>query len=448
MLHKYRFLTLGMLVILFTASGCFDLFAVPGVSVSPNGEAVYFLSGSNDAMMSDEGEFISSLTAVSVNDGSTIVIAEGSDTVLISAFDVNPADSSVAYVRSEEEGGTTIELFSGGSSEIVADLPANTIGTMAQFSPDGAYLAVTVVVLPEELDGMDTDNLTDEQFDSIEYALYLVDMADYSATVINDTSTSRANTMAWSPDSTRLVYNAWIDSNADGVIDTAPPFDEEAIMSAPVIDLSQLFVYSVADGSTTQIDTTSVDYSPAFVSDDQVAFVALDYANVMMGSLPAIMVYDFGSGETTSVYQAQGIITGIALSPDGTQVAWTEGAADDSNEDNPPGILQIADTDFNSQMSISVDVSALPDSPVWLNNDTVLVSASNILGSLVGSFTVSLTGGEAESDSTFPMQQILAVNTTDGTIEILYEGAMLNSSFATSLIVLIDSGSLDDMGFE
>ncbi len=328
-MHRKLFVLIGSLVlVLLTTSGCLDLFAVPGIVVSPDGSTAYFIGGGLD--MESGEDLQTSLTALNLSDGSTEVLVEGDENTLISAFAVNPVDGTLAFVRSVQGGAFTLEVYNGGSTAVVVELPTNTIGTMAAFSPDGNWLALTLVTLPEGM--AEGEEFSAEAAATATFGVYLVNGADGSVTLISDDANTRANTLAWSPDGSYLAYNAWVDSNGDGRIQTSGGFDMSAMMGgastdAPQPDLSHIFVYDVAAGSTTQIETETVDYGQVFLDDSTLAYVSINFAGMMTGEMPGINIYDIGSGESESVYSAQALISGIALSPDGSMVAWTESSS-------------------------------------------------------------------------------------------------------------------------
>jgi dipeptidyl aminopeptidase/acylaminoacyl peptidase len=453
-MRQKSLLLIGLLFVLFTASGCLDLFSVPGLAISPDGSTVYFLSG--PPAMINSG-FSSSLTALNVSDGSTEVIAEGSEDTLISAFAVSPTDGSLAYVKSAEDGAFTIEWYSGGSTSTLSELPVNTIGTMAAFSPDGSWLALTAVTLPEDVE-LGGEDLSEDAVAAATFNLYLVNVADGSLTTINDTETTRANTIAWSPDGSYLAYNAWMDTNEDGRIQTSGGLDFSGMMGgasteAPEPDLSQVFIYNVGDGSTTQVESETADFGQVFLDDSSIAYISLNFTGMMTGELPSINVYDIDSGESENVYSTQGFITGVSVSPDGSQVAWTEVTSNMGGGDEPaPGTLNIAGTDFEVTQSVTLEGIAMPDAPVWVDDESILAAGTNILGSFMGTFSASFSASISSDGTTssqvetpeIPLQQILLVG-TDGSIEVLYEGTLLNPSFVTSLLALADMGDMAGM---
>lgn len=454
-------------------SGCVDLFAVPGIAVSPDGTKIYFL-GSDVALTDLSADSPDSLQfSVAAFGGSATPIMEG-----FGAFAVNPANGDVIFSSGLEEDvnpQTFLMRYSNGEATLFVGPEAfggnNFLATQMAFSADGSRLAMTGIVLPptEELSNFG-EELTPEQIAQFDAVVYLVNPNGGSVTLISDPNTAWANTLAWSPSGQYLAYNAWVDTNGDGAISTTGGFTSLMDMSAlsgtgtaPTSDLSQIFIYDVNSGQTTQVNSTAVSYAPAFVSDSQLAYATLDIAFMMFGTGGAINVYDLGSGSSTVAFQSQGTILGIARAPNGSQVAWTQLGATDPATGNSSNELYVADTAFSNPTLIANLGSELGfvDAPVWMPDSSgVLIASTNIFATMMGSMTAAFSGmagafgelsAELGAEATvapppeIPTQQVELVKVPSGETSVVYSGVMINSNFFASVIGLAGSGDMESM---
>lgn len=472
MRKKYFLIIVASLIMAFTLSGCLDLFAVPGVAVSPDGSTVYFLGGYD--MMATDSTQISTLLSATLSDGQTqtIMSAEGKN-ALVGAFAVSPTTGDLAFlVATEEPRETKLMIYNvaAGMRELAKspDLPSTGIGTLMQFSPDGNTIAMTLISIPEDmtLDTLGSESaLTPDQLKLIKSGVYLVDVNSGAISVVSNLDSEWANALDWNPSGSMLTYNAWIDSNADGAIDFSGGLGSMMTMSATAGDLSQLFVYDVAAGSARKLESQRADYAPQFVSDNQLAYVYLNLSGLMMGGGSGIAVYDLGAGSSADVHSTAGLVMGIALSPDGSQVAWTESgdtssamASGTEDTTTTPNYLFVADTAFSSPRQVA-ELSGelgLVDTPVWMpDSKSVLVTSTNLSATLMGSLSGAMSGlGEMAQDmgatmeptEAMPQQQILLFDVASGENTVVYTGSMANSNiWATSLSMISISSSMEGM---
>jgi Tol biopolymer transport system component len=465
----------GLLIIAATA-GCFDLFAVPGVAVSPDGSQVYFLSGGG--LTSDTGG-VTSLSSVSIDGGDPTSITTADKENLTTAFAVNPTNGDVAYVQTgKASGGTQVMIYSGGSShELVGTSAFSSIGvgTMMRYSPDGSKIAVAMTMFPASvtLDMLGSENSSSfdpTQLAGTQFVVYLINPADGSMTAISDPVKEAANTVAWSPDSKLLAYNAWIDGNGDGKIATMPDFASLAAgggAAAGPGDTSQIRIYDTSSGSTTPINSQSIDYAEAFISNTEVAYVSLDFTSLMAGgagggaSGPSVMAYDVASGSSRVAYTGQGstLVIGMELSPDGSQIAWVELPDSQSSvmgggggSGSSPSHLYVG-ANFDASAGPLAEIpgdTGFPDAPVWTpDGKSILISSTNIFASLIGQFSAGFggaAGGDATPTEAIPTQKLLKVDVASKAVTTVYEGPMSNSSFFASIFGLANSGAMDQLG--
>lgn len=458
---RNKLILLVAMVMIFSLSGCVDLFGMPGVAVSPDGSTVYFLGGGMDIMT---GETSDTMPLMSVGADGTAQIVMEQDQTLISGFDVNPSNGDVAFVMTTEADGTSIMVYNpaSGPRELVAtaSLPKVAVGTMLKYSPDGSQIAVSMLTLPIELslDSVESEDLTPEQMALIDSVLYLVDANAGTVKTISSADTEWVNMVDWNPSGTLLAYNAWVDTNADGTISTSGGFDTMMSGTTTASDLSQIRVYDVAAGSTTNIDSTALEYAPTFVSDTAVAYVSFDAMMMMMGGAGGVKIYDLGTGSSTDAYSAAGLISGLALSPDGTQVAWTESGSStmsmESESSSAPNNLMVADTSFSAPRQVAQvpGETGFLDAPVWSPDGSgIYLTSTGIFSALIGSFASmgnmmgDLTGTPVAPEASIPQQQITLVNVADGSTQTVYTGSMSNSGLMASVLSLATSSGMEDM---
>jgi Tol biopolymer transport system component len=473
------------LAVLATA-GCFDLFGVPGVAVSPDGNTVYFLAGSG---ISGDAAGVTSLSSVSITGGTATAITTGDKEDFTSAFAVNPTNGDVAYVlTSKAAGGTQVMLYSGGSSRELVPVSSFSglgVGTMMRYSPDGSQIALTMTVFPPSVTidmlGSESDNNMDPStLKGTTFVLYLINAADGSVKTVSDPAKESANTIAWSPDSKLLAYNAWIDGNGDGTISTLPNFSAltSGAAGAGPADTSQVRIYDVGGGSVKSIDSTSIDYGETFISNTEVAYVSLDFSAMMGGAMtgqsasapgPSVKAYDVSTGASRVAYTGQGgtLVSGMSLSPDGNQIAWIElpsgggaaaamggGAAAAGGSSSQPSHLYVG-ANFDASAGPIAEIPGevgFPDAPVWTpDGKSLLISSTNIFSTLIGQFSAGFSGaasaasaasGDATPTEALPTQKLLKVDVASKEVTTVYEGPMTNSSLFASIIGLATSGDL------
>ncbi len=483
MSKRLLILILGLMVVLASA-GCFDLFAVPGVQVSPDGNTVYFLApaGADTSEMAQ-----GSLSSISINGGQPTTLTTGSKTDLTSAFAVNPTNGDIAYIETTKDNGTQVMVSSGGSAHALVTKDAFGgslgIGTEMRYSPDGSHIAVSMIILPPDVtfDTLEQDSANSSsggnpfssgQLAGLKFVLYLVNTGDGTATAVSDKDKESVNTLAWSPDSKLLAYNAWTDGNGDGKISTMPSFSLTGAGGAS--DLSQIRIYDVGSGKVTPIDSKTTDYAETFLSNTEVAYVSLDFGSMMAGGASGgagtggVTAYDTASGQSRVAYQPKdgGLVIGMALSPDGSQVAWVELPSSDAtgaatggsgSSNNQPSELYVG-ANFDASAGPIAEIpgdTGFPDAPVWTpDGKSVLVSSTNIfasmmgqLGSLGSSFgtTGTSTGATAVPTEAIPTQKLLKVDVASKAVSTVYTGPMSNSSLFASVIGLASSDMMSSL---
>jgi dipeptidyl aminopeptidase/acylaminoacyl peptidase len=460
-MRKYLLLVLFIAIAVFSA-GCLDQLAIPGIAVSPDGFSYYFLSG--DAMSSDGS---GALSVVGMG-GTPATIVESNDDRVVSAFDVHPSEGWLAYVMVSQTEGTTIVRYdpdSGSSSTLAGAGSFGRLGfgTTMAFSPDGSMLALSMVLLPESVTIDDIQSgdseLSEDELGAFTYELVIVDVASGSVRPVSDATGEKVFNLAWNPSSTRVAYNAWLDSNGDGVINTLP-------IDPAASDYSEI---RVVDTSGTAVASTSnggISYGPVFLDDDTVAYISLDPMSMMMGGGTQVRTLGM-DGSSTNLYETVSLVSGLAVSPDGTQVAWTESESEmdmgitgeeeteGESDETPPPVLYVADTSFSSPRVVTelIGFPGMADVPVWIDSNTVAMTSTSLVATLMGGFSASFDfsmdmdeeGVETEGDAStnIPSQQIVQVDIASGETTVVFEGVMLNPSFLSGILSLSSMG--DDL---
>ncbi|MEO8611718.1 MAG: hypothetical protein ABI690_27715 [Chloroflexota bacterium] len=471
-MRKHLLLVIAALFMVF-AAGCVDLFAVPGVAVSPDGGTIYFLGGDFSLSGGDNSSSVLSLSSANVSDGTSKVIVQGDDSSLISAFAVNPTNGEVAYVMTTKAGESGISIYgTDGSSRQLAGKDAFgglMTGTMMAFSKDGSKIALTGLLFPPEvtpamLEDSGSDKLTPELMAKIKNVAWLINVADGSVKTISNPDTERANTIAWSPSGNLIAFNTWVDTNGDGTVSSAGISGIPGMSAAAptTSDLSEVHIYDVGSGNTVKVQGTGLAFGPVFFSDSTVGYVSGDAMSLMGGGAGgsagfSIATADVGSGASTPFYSGSNLITGVSVSPDGSQVAWAEvessaasGAAASGSNNMPPAKIFVSPMGTAAAKQVAeLNGMFLVDVPVWTPDGKALfVSSTNILASALGGLGSMMTGMSTTTDATAEApkpQQVTWVDVGSGETKVVYEGGMLNSGMFASLMSIAGIQGLGSM---
>ena len=467
---KKRFLLVAVALFLLVASGCVDLLAVPGIALSSDGTQIYFLGGdfnmsSLGSSGSSDSSSIMNLMSANMGDGTSKIIVAGDDQTLISAFATNPTNGDLAYMTTTKAGETSITIMGadGSSRQLVSKegFGGMASGTMMEYSPDGSKLALTGLLLPPDIAPLmlenDSSDLTPEQIAKIKNVAWLINVGDGSVKTISNPDTERANTLTWSPSGNLIAYNAWVDSNDDGTISTSGGISiPGASAAAPTVgDASEIHIYDVGSGSTTTIPSQNISFAPEFFTDSTIGFISFDSSALMGGGNVVISTADVSGGQPNTFYQTSNLVTGMRVSPDGSQVAWAEvvsgGGAGASSGQMPPAQIFVSPTSSATPNQVAELTGAfLVDVPVWSpDNKALLISSTNIFSTIIGSMSGMMSGlstdTTASSTPTVTPQQVTRIDLDSGKTKVVYEGGMLNSGLFASVISLAGIQGLDSM---
>jgi hypothetical protein len=316
------------------------------------------------------------------------------------------------------------------------------------------------------LENNDSSNLTPEQLAKIKNVAWLVNVADGSVKTISNPDAERTNTIAWSPSGNLIAFNAWVDSNGDGTVSSAGISGLPGMSAAAPSgsDLSEVHIYDVGSGNTVKVQGTGLAFGPVFFSDSTVGYVTGD-AMAMMGGAGGsgsgfgIATADVGSGASTPFYSASNLITGVSVSPDGSQVSWAEvessaasGAAGGDSSNMPPAKIYVSPVGSAAAKQVAeINGMFLVDVPVWtpdgkalfISSTNILATALGGLGSMMGGMSAA-AGADSTTEAPKP-QQVTWVDVGSGETKVVYEGGMLNSGMFASIMSLAGIQGLDSM---
>lgn len=434
-LKKRILLTVVFASFALTAGGCIDLSAVPGVAILPGDDhQVVFLEANPtfvDSGFANGGT--DRLVTMELTGGGTVAYYDAEVSGgFVTAFDVHPTDNAVAFVVTEEGVGMTIKLAQDGSSTDLTSFPLSedqglAFGTQLSFSPDGRYLAIALVEFSRHFTLGQFQNLeeTPEVLTQLRFVAYLLDVTTGELTPLNDPSTEAVTTLAWNPAGTHLAYTAWVDTNADGRIWVSGINGEEDVT---YLDLCQLRIREIATGAITPIQSDTVDVAPEFLSNDRLAYVA--YAPILTQDLTeaAIHLYDLAEGTESIVREVPNrLVSGLAVSPDGSRVAWVEYPLAVLNGEDDYASLLLSDLSFTEPVEVEItELKGVLDVPVWIpDGNGVLLTASGFGGTLL----VSTDGPDEETDP----NTLIRVDVATGEQTALSDHPLLNPSILSAV---------------
>ncbi len=449
--------SLGLMLIL-ALSGCLDIFALPNVAVSTDGQWAAFLQMN---MMDND----MALYGVNVNDGSQVRIGAEGDWQ--GAFDWHPDQAQIAYYNVSADGAPTIRVSDIGNPSEGTDafgafaFPGPFWATQIAYSPNGQYLAISAIMLPEGTNLRGDVDLFSGPDDMMETqgAVYLADFNNGTVTAISDPDAVFPSTLEWSPDSNKIAYVGWYDGNEDGNIDFSGAGMFEAMFGAG--DIADVYVYDVGSQSTSAIDDGNLNYSPSWLNDSSLAYVSFVLNLTSPEQGVNIKAYDVNGGNTSLLVEGgDNSILGVSASPDGSQIAYISspsssdemmtGGVDEGGETEPVNLM-VANADGSDARLVFQGDENTPfvDVPVWSpDGSTLFVSSANPLMSMFGGLAVGLDeefGGEDATED-LNLQQLTLINVASGEATVLYEGGMASSGIIHFAFSLASSG--EDFGFE
>ncbi|MBZ0318654.1 MAG: hypothetical protein K8L91_19730 [Anaerolineae bacterium] len=436
MLSKKRLLLTTVLAsFALTAGGCIDLTAVPGVAILPGDDhQVVFLEANPtfiDSGFANRGTDL--LVTMELTGGGTVAYYDAElSGGFVTAFDAHPIEDAIAFVVTEEGVGMTIKLAQDGSSTDVASFPLSdeqglAFGTQLVFSPDGRYLAIALVEFPAEFTFVQFDTLgeTPELPTQLRFVAYLLDTTTGELVPLHDPTTEAVTTFVWNPAGTHLAYTAWVDTNADGRILVSAISGQEEFT---FVDLCQLRIREVATGAITPIASETVDVVPEFLDNERLAYVAYDPVITEDQTGAAIHLYDMAEGADSIVHDVSTrLVSGIALAPDNSRVAWVEYTFEVVNNDGSNyASLLLSDLSFTEPVEIEItELNGVVDVPVWIPDaNAVLLTASGFGGTLL----VSTDGPDEETDP----NTLVRVDFGTGEQTVLSDHPLLNPSILSA----------------
>lgn len=415
------------------ASGCVDMTAVPGVVILQGGDHQIVYLEASQALFDDGFESGASdkLVTMELTGGGTVAFYDGDFSGgVVTAYDAHPLENGVAFLVTEEAVGATVKVLLNGVASELVSIPRTAergpvLGTQLAFSPDGRYLAISLLEFPPQFALAEFGDLTErpEMLAQLRFTGYLLDVQSGELIPLHDPTTEAVTTFAWNPAGTHLAYTTWVDSNADGQLLVSPVSGED---DATFTDLCQIRVREIASGAVTPIVSETVDVGPAFLSNDQLAYVAYNPLMSETETGATIRVYEVATGEANTVYEAlTSFVGGIAVSPDYSRVAWVEFPVQFLSESEYEATLLLSDLTFTEPIEFGItELKGAIDVPVWIpEENAVLLTAGGFGGALVVS--------QGEED--VPLTTLLRVDLATGEQTVLSTAYLLNPAiFSTA----------------
>ena len=416
-------------------TGCIDLFALPNVSQSSDGQWLTVL-------IADEQGAHTNLKAINLINGSTIPIGDSFDRQ--GAFDWHPTTQEIAYYNLSFDGVPSIKVTDISSPDNfgidlfgVFAFPRPFWITQLAYSPDGNFMAMSTILFP---DGTDLLNVDISQV-MTEATLYLADLSMGTVTAISTIGERFPSTLVWSSDSNNLAYTAWIDSNGDG-----NPYGADEMPSS--------FVYNLAAQNTLNIGDNTV--SPTWLDTTHIAYIVYSIDPTSNTASTSIQSFDITDNTSQTLIPAdnQFLYTAVAASPDGSQLAilgtinQSSMILDESfdieqhqfqTESDHIFIAAADGTNIRDIYAPLLTEIRFLDVPVWSNDSSTLyISNANPIGVGTASFSDTTTVED------IPQQRIIAINLDAlDNLQSIYEGPM-TSSGVPHLIAGFDTMSITE----
>lgn len=464
MLHKQLTTVILAIVVSVSLSGCFDLFALPNISVSSNDEWVALLSG---GIESDETELI----AINMNTQETVTFdVEG---FTEGAFDWHPDGEQIAFYAGTEDADENLDnaniYLSNVNTPETVSLIAEDLGgvyvTQLAFSPDGTTIAFSALSAPEDTTGLSLElEIGGEELETegdepviLYSALYTLDVATGEVIQHTDVVELFPSVIAWSPDSSKLGFTAW--NNGDG--DDFVNFGATGLESG---DGLGIYYLDLADGNITRLtDDFTIGLSPSWLDDTTLAYVSLSLLSLSTGDPSGITIdaYDTVAAERRVIVNGTDIGTGtlaMSVSPTGDRIAFIgqeldlEGdvaTSDDETDDAPPqpGLVYVMNADGSDLQLVyevppldseTSDSDVLLDVPVWSADGTTLyLSAGGPIGSLTASFATSFndTGASAAEVEVIPVVALDLANPDN--VTVIYDGTVFSPGLFQAIATFV-----------
>jgi Tol biopolymer transport system component len=403
------FILLSVLVLALSA--CADIYSLPSVAVSSDGQWVSLVA-------SEEFASRFSLKVVNVQDGSVINIGE--DGHQQGAFDWHPTLNELAYFNLDADGVPTIRTTSIDTPESGVDIfgalafPGAFWVNQLAYSPDGTKLAIAALLLPFDavIDPNQPFSVND-----VQGVLYIGDLATGQVENVSPTAVA-PTTAVWSPDGSKIAYMAWADDNQDGLINiTADPTAGQ--------DRYRVFTYDVATGETNPINDPSLHSSPTWLDNNQTLALVTSPLDANSGN-NSIISYNLSTQMATPIRPADGQTTvlGINAADDGSQLAFTTvPQGTDMSTVTQASTARVINIDGSGESAIYTadGTTGILDIPVWSPDGTQLFLSTGNPPS------AKLTAFAEHNEDIMPQQLIVIdVNQPDN-MRVIYQGTVAST---------------------
>jgi Tol biopolymer transport system component len=375
---KLKAFLIGIAMLL---SGCVEVLSIPTVSLSSNGDLMAFL-------VETEGGESMSLKVLSLGTG--IVGDFGKSEAMTGAFDWHPNENSLAFVEIlEGVGSINVQISDmSGDSEKLMDLPENFWVNQMAYSPDAAWIALSVSILA---DGTDVSRVLDfsEDLNPEEIRVILLNTETGETQELANERVGDSPSLVWSPEGRRLVYAY------DG----------------------HVYVYDTDEEEATEINWQEhlSLRSPSWLSEDSLVMLSAADPEGEGPTDTEIVRYNLANGGRES-WVVTGNSAAPTASPDGRYIAYLEGRASAEPELSQQGYSTVTVTVMLLNLETGsiepIYVGIALDRPVW-SEDSQMLYISN---------------GNAFAMAVDNPREIFAVEVATGTVTPLYQGDLATSS--------------------
>jgi Tol biopolymer transport system component len=427
-------MVLILLGLVLGLSGCVDLFALPNVAVSSDGQWVAFLIPEASGAAT-----IPSLKALNVNDGTLLDIGFEGD--YQGAFDWHPTTSEIAYYNVSFDGTPTIKVSDINSDPAGLDyfgpfaFPRPFYVTQLAYSPDGTRLALSVILFP---DGADLRSIGSVTFDmaSAQAAVYVAELSAGTVTAVTELGGLFPSTLAWSPDGSKIAFAAWADGNGDGLIDVSGAGLRDVVSGIPA-DLAGVYVVDAGGGAVNKLSGDNLVLSPTWLDNSTLAAISLRLDAGTGSGGTDIVAFNVADGSSSILVPGNDreTFTTVSAAPDGSKIAYTAAAIgvatligdDQLSDERAPTRIMVSDLN-GEPAAVYEDIGEFgtTDVPVWSpDGSRLFITAAHPFAALLG-----MVAAHDPSAATAQQQIVLVDLSAPGAGRMIYEGPQTTSGLA------------------
>lgn len=411
MLKKHYFVAGIILFMALPLSACLGL---PSSTLNNNGEWIAFLTLQVNPTSDDV--IMQRLQVLNLQNGEVVTIGLDGDTQ--GAFAWHPNGSQIVYYNRTPSGAPSVKISDIPADPIGFDLfgvyalPGNFYIPQIAYSPDGNYLAMHVVLLPEDFYQDATAYLTTP--DSVSSALYIADINSGTVTPVTmPGSAFITGNLAWSPDNSRVAYTIQETSTLSFSGGLPQALDEA---SPPA-----LMIYDRTTNSSRQL-VDEPAFSAEWLNTEELVFITRTVPE--QADSTRIDIYNLNSDERRTVFDSlpNSTFLTLSLSPNKTQLVYSTTSTIDNQTDAPSSqflLLVMPDGDPTVLYETAPDMPRA-NAAVWSPDQSAIFITTNPLD-LFSALT-------APEESPIPITQLVRIDLDDSdNPQVIYEGTIGNS---------------------